>query len=87
VTSVPCPGYPRGCTCHHCQTHYIRCHANSETYAFTPGDASTHDVDCDCKGCLCFHWANEVEMLLAEIDRLKGRAYAPGQYAARWVGA
>jgi hypothetical protein len=34
---VPCPGYAHGCTCMFCQATYIRRHANSETYAYAPG--------------------------------------------------
>jgi hypothetical protein len=42
MTYVPCPGYPRGCTCSFCQATYIRRHANSETYAYAPGQHAQH---------------------------------------------
>jgi hypothetical protein len=60
MTSVPCPGFPLGCTCRRCQAHYIRTHANSETYHYAPGQHALH--------------AGQVADLIDEAERITGGA-------------
>jgi hypothetical protein len=53
---VTCPGFSKGCTCPVCQALYISRYANSETYAFAPGQHA--------------QLAGEMVDLIAEAERI-----------------